>query len=70
MRLREYMDFGSGKPLGHWGGRYVWQLDGSSDLVVAWKKTPGAVPREAEIELLSRFRQTFGGRLPFANIAD
>jgi hypothetical protein len=36
---------------------------------VAWRETPEGSPREAEIELLSRFRTAHGGRLPIANIA-
>lgn len=36
-RLRWYRDFGSGKPKGHWGGRYIWQCHDSADYVVCWK---------------------------------
>jgi hypothetical protein len=68
-RLRQFADFGAGKPVGHWGGRYLWQVEGSPDLVVAWRETPEGSPREAEIELLSRFRAAHGGRPPIANIA-
>jgi hypothetical protein len=68
-RLRQFADFGAGKPVGHWGGRYLWQLEGSADLAVAWRETPEGSPREAEIELLSRFRAAHGGRPPIANIA-
>lgn len=25
-RLRQYMSFGQGKNIGHWGGRYIWQI--------------------------------------------
>lgn len=68
-RLRQFADFGAGKPVGHWGGRYLWQLEGAADLVVGWRETPEGSPREAEIELLSRFRTPHGGRPPIANIA-
>jgi hypothetical protein len=36
---------------------------------VAWRETPEGSPREAEIELLSRFRVAHGGRPPIASIA-
>ena len=70
-RLRQFADFGSGKPIGHWGGRYIWQLAASDDLIVAWQLTPPAqTAREAEVALMERFRAAHGGRLPFANIAN
>jgi hypothetical protein len=67
-RLREFMKFGSGRPIGHRGGRYVWQLEGSEDFVVAWRETGEVSPRQAEIDLVRAFRMTYGGRLPFANL--
>ena len=69
LRLRQFADFGAGKAVGHWGGWNLWQLEGSADLLVAWRETPEGSPREAEIELLSRFRNAHGGRPPIANIA-
>jgi hypothetical protein len=36
-RLREYAAFGSGRPAGHYGGRYIWQLEGCQDLMVGSK---------------------------------
>lgn len=69
-RLREYALFGSGKPIGHWGGRYIWQLADSADLVVAWRVAePGQTGADVEAELVGLFKQRFG-RLPVANIAD
>ena len=65
-RLRQFADFGAGKPIGHWGGRLIWQLPNVTDLRVAWKETPGLVPLEAEAELIDLFRQTYG-KPPFAN---
>ena len=65
-RLEQYRDFGSGRPVGHWGGRFIWQIEGASDHIVCWKCTDEN-PRAAEIDLLTRFR-SLHGRLPFANI--
>jgi hypothetical protein len=67
-RLREFMNFGAGRPIGHRGGRYVWQLEGSEDLVVAWRETGDVSPRQGEVHLRDAFRKTYGGRLPFANL--
>lgn len=69
-RVKDLINFGAGKPVGHWGGRYLWQVDCSSDFVVAWRQTPpGANPREEERELLRRFYGAYG-RLPYANLQD
>lgn len=64
-RLRQFRDFGNGKPVGHWGGRYLWQLDASHRLLVAWR-TVDDFARE-ESSMLAAFVTDFG-RLPFANI--
>lgn len=65
-RLRQYKQFGAGHPVGHWGGRYVWQLADHPALLAAWQ--PSFSPETAEAELLRRFMEAYG-RLPFANIA-
>jgi len=31
LRRRQFAQFGAGKPIGHWGGRLIWQLPRSSD---------------------------------------
>lgn len=67
-RLREYMRFGRGHRIGHWGGRYIWQVEGSEDLIVAWKATGEISPRNAEMDLLLAFGEAFDDRLPFANL--
>ncbi len=70
-RLKKYADFGSGKPIGHWGGRHIWQLADSDNLFVAWmpcRSEETAAMMEAR--LLNRFKEEHDGRLPFANIAD
>jgi hypothetical protein len=41
-RLTQFADFGAGKPVGHWGGRLIWQLTNVDRLLVAWKERRGA----------------------------
>jgi hypothetical protein len=65
-RVGALVKFGSGRPVGHWGGRYLWQLDDSESLTVAWMDT--TEPEAKESHLLRLFREEFGGQLPFANL--
>jgi hypothetical protein len=65
-RLTQFADFGAGRPVGHWGGRLIWQLPDVEALRVAWNETPGRVPVEVEAELIAAFRRAYG-KPPFAN---
>jgi hypothetical protein len=65
-RLKQFMDFGTGKPIGHWGGRLIWQLSDSSELLVAWRETPGEAPKDVETRLIAAFRKRYD-KPPFAN---
>lgn len=65
-RVRALLQFGAGDPIGHWGGRYLWQLADSESLLVAWRDDDD--PRGLELQLLAEFRSQFGS-LPFANIS-
>jgi len=67
-RFGEFLKFGAGKPVGHWGGRLTWQLPDTGDLIVCWKETPDSDPRAMEREMIADFANRFGKR-PFANIA-
>lgn len=68
-RLKQYFSFGQGKNIGHWGGRYIWQLSNASNLLVCWKQLPTAGPRAVEIELLQDFMTQYNVR-PFANLSN
>lgn len=65
-RLKQYADFGAGQPVGHWGGRLIWQLDGCAAHLVAWRETPGEVPEQVEADMIALFRAQYG-KPPFAN---
>lgn len=67
-RIGKLLEFGAGLPVGHWGGRYLWQVRGSDDFVLAWRSLPdGASPGHEEAELIAEFEAMFA-RLPFANL--
>lgn len=65
-RLKQYMDFGCGKPIGHSGGRMIWQLTDSADLLVAWKAVVDTEPVVVEQQMIDEFVSIYGA-FPFAN---
>jgi hypothetical protein len=64
-RMKQFIDFGFGKPVGHWGGRLVWQVENSVDFIVGWKQVND--PASVESQLLIRFSSIYG-KLPYANL--
>lgn len=68
-RLKQYLSFGQGKPVGHWGGRLIWQLQLKEDLIVCWKTTPQQEPSVVESYLIEKFKELYKKR-PFANLRD
>jgi len=66
-RLDEYRRFGAGVPVGHSGGRRIWQLADHAGLLVAWRVTDDVDAARTETAMLADFR-THYGRLPFANM--
>jgi len=67
-RLKQYFSFGQNKNIGHYGGRLIWQIQYSKDLVVCWKSL-STDPREFEANLIRQFVTIYGCR-PFANLAN
>lgn len=64
-RVKRYLRFGQMKNVAHWGGRYLWQLEGAGSTRVAWR--PSASPADDEAELQAVFARRFGA-MPFANL--
>lgn len=68
-RLKQYFQFGEGKPVGHWGGRYIWQLANADNLIICWLELPNGIPAKIETALIKEFSHYYGQR-PFANLKD
>ena len=65
-RVGQLLAYGSGKPVGHQGGRYLWQVAGSDEFLVAWRAVED--PTAEENRLLAAFYEIHHA-YPFANIA-
>lgn len=66
-RLWDYVRFGAGEPVGHWGGRFIWQLEDCLELVICWRPSGEQDAAQLESELIRKFTETYGRR-PFANL--
>lgn len=66
-RVGQLLRFGAGSAVSHWGGRYLWQLADSDNLMIAWKPTPDCDPRTIEARMIQDFISLHGKR-PFANL--
>ena len=67
-RIKAYMNYGMGHPVGHQGGRYIWQLADNKALVICWRGISNGDPRLVESQMLTDFAARFG-KLPFANLS-
>jgi len=65
-RMKLFVRFGKGSPVGKWGGRYIWQIAGVDKLEVYFKETDA--PREKEKQLIRSFKNSHKEKLPFANL--
>lgn len=68
-RISTLMDFGKGMPVGHYGGRYIWQIADCQDLVLCWKTLPGDIAKQSEMVMVQRFK-ALHGKIPFANLRE
>ncbi|WP_210505503.1 hypothetical protein [Naasia sp. SYSU D00057] len=66
-RLEQLRRFAAGEPVGHTGGRYLWQLRDRHRLVVAWKPVDSGEVKAAKKDLLAEFWDEHEA-LPFANL--
>ena len=66
-RIGDLCRFSEGQPVGHWGGRLLWQVTGSENFLVGWRSSVDRDPFALERELMHEFRDLFGV-WPFANI--
>ena len=67
-RLKQYIRFGSGEAVGHWVGRYIWQLEDAEQLLFCWKAYADA--EQLEKALIAAFKECHDGKRPFANLKD
>jgi hypothetical protein len=66
-RIREFVDFGFGKRIGHRGGRMLWHLKDHRELIIRWQVRLNADDADKqESSLIDSFR-TAKGKRPFAN---
>jgi len=65
-RIRTYLSFGAGNAVAHWGGRAIWQIGDSEELLLGWRITNPNAARPTEKRLLEQFRACHRA-LPFAN---
>ena len=66
-QIQEFVDFGKGKPPGHWDGRLIWQLAAAGSLIIAWKELAVEQLNTAEAGYHAAFVEEHG-RLPYANL--
>jgi len=66
-RLKQYLQFGQGKDIGHYGGRYLWQIKNSQNLVICWKPIKTGNPATIESDLIRQFIKQYE-KFPFANL--
>lgn len=67
-RIAQFVQFGNGASVPHWGGRYVWQIADSDSVGICWHTSFDCEPQLAERLLITRFKGENRGMRPFANL--
>jgi hypothetical protein len=67
-RLRQLIDFGCGKPVPHRGGRLLWHLQDSDELLVRWRIRAPHQAERAETTAITDFKRSHRGLRPLANM--
>lgn len=68
-RTRLLLRFGRSQPCSHWGGRLIWQLKESDQLLLSWLADPVQKPKVLKKAMIADFKAKYGKR-PFANLRD
>lgn len=66
-RLWAYLRQGRGHSASHYGGRFLWQLPQSNELLVGWHVVNTTTPAFLEEALIAQYVADYGKR-PFANL--
>jgi hypothetical protein len=64
-RIRQLVEFGFGKQIGHRGGRMLWHLKDYASLLIRWYECEDADAMETL--LISQFKSVYDDARPFAN---
>lgn len=67
-RICQLLDFGSGKRVGHRGGRLLWHLQDSGQLLVRWRTCAASETDWAESAVISCFKAIHDDKRPYANM--
>ena len=67
-RINCYLKHGMGDDnAAHWGGRIIWQLKDSKNLLFCWKLSENTIPHDDEQNFIKSFKDIYKNR-PFANL--
>lgn len=68
-RINDYITFGCGEDVAHYGGRFIWQIKNNQSLLMCWKTLPNKTidPSSEEKKYLIQFKNEYS-KLPFANL--
>lgn len=68
-RIKQFLKFGSGKNVSHYGGRVIWQIEDIDHLIICWKELLTEDPNDVKNALIKSFKKIHRKK-PFANMLD